>query len=127
MGFHKYATAIAPKKSRRPFVFSCEARAQTLVVRAGRTSEDVNDETVNSTTNLSAIPRAGHIAIHWVYERIAMLDSITTPFKSNVPSGEESSFKETTRTAFCSEFHTRESETFARIKAIFDHVKTTSY
>ena len=42
----------------------------------------VNDNTVGSTTELKAIPRASQHAIHWIYRIPALIDSIATPFKS---------------------------------------------
>jgi hypothetical protein len=48
----------------------------------------VNDETIGSTTDLRAIPRARQHAKNWIYWLSALIDFIVTPFKSDVWSRE---------------------------------------
>ena len=73
--------------SHRPSTFPSEARAQTLLATG---SGGVNDETVNCTTILKAIPRASQhaaiLVIHLLHGSI--LDMHATPFKIEDLSGE---------------------------------------
>ena len=69
----------------------------------------VNGATVRSTTELKAILWASQHAIFWIYRLFSVIDSIVTPFKSEVWSREIGSSKRPseTRTAFARGLHTR--------------------
>ena len=83
----------------------------------------VNDNTVGSTTELKAIPRASQHAIHLIHRLPALIDFIVTNFKSYVWSGEEISSKRPgeTRTALGCPLHTceRVPQLIARLDALF--------
>src|SRR6266702_1937840 len=88
----------------------------------------VYDETIRSATILRAIPRASQHEIICIYQqRGTVIDTITTPLKSEVWSGEESSSKRRieTRTAFVCKLHTRQNvaRSLARTNATFDAVQ----
>ncbi len=86
---------------------------------------EVHDHTISSATDLRAIPRTSQHTL-FIYRLATIMDTITTPLKSELLSGEESSSKRRseTRTAFVCELHTchRVARSPARTSAAFDAV-----
>ncbi len=96
--------------------------------RLAPTTIEVYDDTISSATVLRAIPRASQQAMAGIYlRRGTIMDTIITPLKSEVWSGEESSSKRRseTRTAFVCELHTCQTvaRSLACTNATFDAVQ----